>query len=218
LLLTRTILVAPTDHEDFWDSVIRFFVKYAPISDDEIVAIVDFIHGQRFRPARLVWGPNAGEAPLDPNFSLKGRSLHTLRRYMANWRLERMAKLSIPDPTVSSSTWWTPSPIRAFLHRDGDALWSIEELLSDRELRVEGGIMQHCVARYIHDCARRRTSIWSMKAQQGTTRKRVLTIGVLPSKEIWQAKGKKNSPPSAAARKMLERWAEQEGLELGAGI
>src|SRR5262249_30474269 len=153
----------------------------------------------RYRAGRLVWGPDAGDEPLDPSFSVKGRSLESLRRYMANWRTHRMAKLSISGPMVPASTW-TPTPIGAFPHPEGDTLWSIEELLSDRELRVEGGIMQHCVARYIHDCARRRTSIWSMKAQQGATRRRVLTIEVLPEcRTIWQARGKKNAPPSDAA-------------------
>jgi len=214
LLLSRTILVAPTEYEEFWESVIRFLIRHAPISEDEIVAIVDFIHSQRFRPARLVWGPNAGDAPLDPAFCMKRRSLHKLRQYMANWRLERMAQHPIPDPVISTSTW-TPTPIGAFVHREGDTLWSIEELLNDGELRVEGGIMQHCVAQYIHDCARRRTSIWSMKVQQGTTRRRVLTIEVLPeTKIILQAKGKRNAPASVTARKILKRWAKQEGLKI----
>lgn len=214
LLLSRTILVVPTEYEEFWESVIRFLIRHAPISEDEIVAIVDFIHGQRFRPARLIWGPNAGDAPLDPAFCMKGRSLHKLRQYMANWRLERMAQLPNPAPVISSSTW-TPTPIGAFFHREGDTLWSIEELLTDVELRVEGGIMQHCVAQYIHNCARRRTSIWSMKVQQGATRSRVLTIEVLPeTKIILQAKGKRNAPASVTAMKILKRWAKQEGLKI----
>ena len=73
--------------------------------------------------------------------------------------------------------------------------------------------MQHCVASYIQACARRKTSIWSMQVQTGETRKRVLTIEVLPAdRRIRQAKGKKNSPPSATAATMLHRWAAQEGL------
>ena len=73
--------------------------------------------------------------------------------------------------------------------------------------------MQHCVASYIHVCARRQTSIWSMQVQQGETRKHTLTIEVLPeSRSIRQAKGKRNAPPSEVAKAMLKRWAAQEGL------
>ena len=44
-----------------------------------------------------------------------------------------------------------------------DAFCAIGELLTAKELQVEGGIMRHCVATYIHRCAHLRTSIWSMK-------------------------------------------------------
>ena len=134
----------------------------------------------------------------------------SLRRHMANWRTELMSKL----PALTESTPnWERTNIGSFRHAQGDLLWTIDELLSDRELRVEGGIMKHCVATYIHDCARRRTSIWSMKIQQGERRQRVLTVEVLPgTKTIWQAKGKLDAPPSEAAEVMLRRWADQEGL------
>ena len=75
--------------------------------------------------------------------------------------------------------------------------------------------MKHCVATYISDCARRLTSIWSMKVCHGESRRRVLTVEVLPRKKmVWQASGKNDSPPSAVAREMLDRWAKQEGLTL----
>ncbi len=68
--------------------------------------------------------------------------------------------------------------------------------------------MKHCVATYIRACARRRTSIWSMKMQQGERRIRTLTIEVLPnSRIIWQAKGKRNASPEGVAEEMLHQWA-----------
>jgi hypothetical protein len=75
--------------------------------------------------------------------------------------------------------------------------------------------MRHCVATYVSDCARRRTSIWSMKVCQGETRRRVLTIEVLPhTRTIWQARGRRDSPPTEIAERMLDRWAKQEGLTM----
>lgn len=211
-ILTMTpALMIPTEHEVFWKSVIRFLIDNQPITAAEIGEIVQFINQQRFQPAAKVWGRGAGEEPLQPEFSMKGRSLMSLRRHMVNWRTELLNKL--PSLTESDPLW-TRSSIGAFRHTAGDTLWTIDELLSDRELRIEGGIMKHCVATYIQECAQRRTSIWSMKMQEGERRRRTLTIEVLPnSKIIWAAKGKQNASPDEPATDILKRWATQEGLK-----
>jgi len=129
---------------------------------------------------------------------------------MANWRTEWLAK---PPPLAPSEPGWTRTNIGPYRVAHGESICTIDEVLTDKELRAEGGIMQHCATTYIHDCARRRTSIWSMKIQQGERRKRVLTIEVKPrTKTIWQAKGKQNSCPTDEAKAVLQRWADQEGL------
>lgn len=213
-LLSRTILANPTTHESFWESVVRFLVKHAPISESEIVAIIAFIHQQRFQPADIVWGPGAGQRPLQPEFTLQGRSLMSLRRHMANWRTEIAPGRG---PWTPRNSTWERTDIEPFRQAQGDLIWTIDELLTDKELRVEGGIMQHCVATCISQCARRRTSIWSMKVQQGMQHKRVLTIEVVPeNRTIRQARGKRNSPPSAAAKAVLRQWAHRERLNFQA--
>ena len=211
LLMMTPPLVTPTEHEGFWESVIRFLMANMPICATEIVAIIQFVNQQRFQPADTVWGPGAGEQPLQPTFTLRGRSLRSLRRHMANWRKELSATL---PPPVCSPPCWERTPIRPFRHIQDGAIWTIDELLTDRELRVEGGIMQHCVAKYIPDCARRKTSIWSMRVQSGSRRKRELTIEVLPhTNTIQQARGKRNAPPTEFAQELLDRWADQAGLK-----
>lgn len=220
LLMICPSLYVPTAYEPFWESVIRFLIANLPICDEEISAIVWFIDQQRFRPAEVVWGPGAGRRPLQPEFTLRGRTLMSLRRHMANWREELrprvMRDMPIPEPPPADNAWQRTS-IGSFLHTDGQTTWTINELLTDRELRVEGGIMEHCVATYIHDCARRRTSIWSLKVQQRARRQRLLTIEVIPeTRVIRQAKGRRNADPSPVAKEMLNRWAEQEGLRFSA--
>lgn len=212
ILMLAPPLLIPTEHEEFWKSVVRFLIDNSPITTAEIYEIVQFIDQQRFQPAEKVWGQGAGTNPLQPNFTLKGRSLMSLRRHMANWRTDLLTKL----PALSqSSPKWPGTSIGAFRHTVGDTLWTIDELLSDRELRIEGGIMKHCVATYIQECARRETSIWSMKMQQGERRKRTLTIEVLPySRVIWEVKGKQNASPDQTTTDILKRWAAQEGLRL----
>lgn len=212
ILMLATPLLIPTEHEEFWKSVVRFLIDNSPITDAEIIEIVQFIDQQRFQPAEKVWGHGAGTNPLQPDFTMKGRSLMSLRRHMTNWRTDLLTKL----PSLSQlSPKWTRTNIGAFRHTVGDTLWTIDELLSDRELRIEGGIMKHCVVTYIQECARRDTSIWSMKMQQGERRKRTLTIEVLPySRVIWEAKGKQNASPDQTTTDILKRWAAQEGLRL----
>jgi hypothetical protein len=212
ILMMATPLLIPTEHEEFWKSVICFLIANSPISTEEINEIVTFINQQRFQSAEKVWGRGAGPEPLQPEFSMKGRSLMSLRRHMMNWRTELLVKL---PALTQSDPGWARSSIGAFRHSTGDTLWTIDELLSDRELRIEGGIMKHCVATYIQECAQRRTSIWSMKMQQGDRRKRTLTIEVLPnSKIVCQAKGKQNDLPDGQETEMLQLWAAQEGLTI----
>jgi hypothetical protein len=212
--LLRTVpLFWPTDNEPFWETVISFLIQNQPLQPCEVEEIVDFIQAQRHLPAERVWGPGAGEQPLQPDFSLRGRSLHGLRRHMIYWRAEHQARLSAA--TAPPTCRWPRTSIGPFHLAEGSRAWTIDELLSDRELRVEGGIMRHCVASYIHDCARRRTTIWSMKVHVGDLHKRVLTIEVLPdTRQIWQAKGKRNAAPDAEAREILDRWARQERLTI----
>ena len=212
LLVSKTVLAAPSEHDEFWDSVVRFLVNNGPICEEEIVAIVGFIHQQRFQPADRVLGLGAGPEPLQPDFRLRGRSLMWLRRHMTNWRAELIARL---PPLADSTPAWGRTNIGPFRAVLGDSLWTIDELLSDRELRIEGGIMQHCVVSYIHQCARRRTSIWSLKRHRDGQSRRVLTIEVAPAtKRILQASGRRNAAPDGAAREILGRWARDEGLRL----
>ena len=111
---------------------------------------------------------------------------------------------------------WPRTNIAPFRFTESGQVWTIDELVNSVQLRVEGGIMRHCVATYIPDCSRRHTSIWSMKVHQGDRSKRVLTIEVIPAtKTIWQANARKNRPPDRASWSVLNQWAEREGLTLG---
>jgi hypothetical protein len=89
------------------------------------------------------------------------------------------------------------------------------ELLSSGELYREGLAMQHCVASYVRACARRVSSIWSMKLENQVRRDRVMTIEVdMKRRMICQARRRRNARPSGKARKILERWARQERLTI----
>lgn len=124
-----------------------------------------------------------------------------------------------PMLVVQSDTIWPATDIGSFRYDDGEVLWTVEELLSGKALKVEGGIMDHCVTTYIHACFRRWTSIWSLKAHEGERSRRVLTIQVSPrTRRILQAKGRKNSAPDERSWPILNQWARREGLTLNSSL
>lgn len=215
-LVKETVLADPTAHEPFWESVIRFLKVNQPISDDEAIAIVNFIHDQRFKPASTVWGPGdwksgTGSQPLQPEFTVRHRTLRSLRRHMMNWRSELAGNL--PLPLVVRKCAWERSSISPLRHQRGTFLWTIDELLTHGDLSIEGRIMNHCVERYVHTCLCRKSSIWSMKIHESERSKRVLTIEVnTKSKAIRQARGRHNAFPDHEATEVLRHWAMVEGL------
>ena len=94
--------------------------------------------------------------------------------------------------------------------------WTIRELADSGELIDEGNELHHCVATYAESCAKRTTSIWSLRCHGSLESHRVLTIEVLPTtRMIITALGKCNSDPKPDARSVMEKWAEQERLEIG---
>ena len=214
ILISQTCLGMFTEDEKFWESVIRFLIQNQPLSADEIVEIVRFIQEQRFVPAETVWGRGAGEDPVQTDFTLRGRTLMSLRRHQANWRSELIEKGLMPPLDIHPLDFpWKRCKISSFRFEEEGIAWTIDELLTPRELRNEGRVMQHCVAEYTSECARGMTTIWSMKCHQGTRKRRTLTIEVAPkAKVILQASGKQNCTPSVEVSEILKRWAKQESL------
>ncbi|HEX5471094.1 MAG TPA: PcfJ domain-containing protein [Lacipirellulaceae bacterium] len=215
--LARTVvdtwLRVPTTDEPFCKTLIEFLVSNWPMSLDEVRQIIQFVHDQRFQPAETTWGLGAGPEPLQPDFVVRGLSLRSIRRRMAHWR-EEVIRMN-PTLVVQSDTIWPATDIGSFRYDDGDVLWTVEELLSGKALKVDGGIMDHCVATYIHACFRRWTSIWSLKAHEGERSRRILTIQVSPrTRRILQAKGRKNVAPDEQSWLVLKQWANQERLAL----
>lgn len=213
-LINLTMLSSVTSDEPFWETVIRFLIQHQPLAASEVTEIVKFIQEQRYEPAEKVWGSDAGNDPVQPDFSLRGRTLMSLRRHMVHWRDDLIVKgYQPPVPVDPLDQQWESTQIDGFrFERDG-VEWAIEELLTPRALKQEGARMQHCVADYISFCKNHASSIWSMRMQQGESQKRVLTIEVIPdTRMILQARGKLNRAPTETDMKLLSHWAAQAGL------
>jgi hypothetical protein len=206
------------EHEEFWKTVLQFFVNEPTLDLVHIGPIVDYLNNQRFVPQELLIeeGELDRRGPPQPSLTMKGRTKRSLLRQVEEWhkRLRHRPK-AVP-------VYWKRSDIGEFLYTERDGRvhepprkWTIRELLSSGELYQEGLAMQHCVAVYVPACARRASSIWSMRFENEARRYRVMTIEVdMKRRMVCQARHRRNASPSSKARNILNRWARQEGLTI----
>ncbi|WP_158261267.1 MULTISPECIES: PcfJ domain-containing protein [Pirellulaceae] len=211
-LVRNTILKELTRDERFWETVIRFLIREKLSYLPEASMLVDFIDQQKYQPAEKVWGRGGGPLPLQPEFTMKGRTLRSLQRHMYNWRKELLLK----QPSLAKRNFhWDAIEVQPMVHQDGNIRWLIFELLNDRALMLEGAAMDHCVGDYVEQCAERKSSIWSLRIHAKGCPKRMVTIEIDPErKAIVQANAKSNEDPSPAAKEILQRWATREGLAM----
>ena len=214
--LTRTF-----NNDDFWVSVIRFFVANPMLDVRHVNPIVDYIWHQKYENRRVFVERGIAREiePAQPNFSMRRRTPETLLRQVEEWHhhLGKQEKGRDLD--------WHRSQIGEFYFMEGSEqlhnmkFWSIRELLSSDELIDEGRALQHCVQTYTRSCHTGRTSIWTMEIEDENGRRKILTIEVSPrQKVIRQVRGKQNRLPTPKEKTLLERWAAQEGMRLAAYI
>lgn len=215
--IVNTRLGEHFENEDFWITVVRFFIENPMLDLAQTGPIIDYLHNQRFVEREEFVAPGVIErrSPPQPNLSMKGRSPAALLRQVERWH-RQLAKES-----VDLKAEWPTSGIRPFEWIEGREgsenlrRWTIRELLSAKALVSEGRAMQHCVATYVRSCARRDTSIWSLQMEDYEGRHRILTVEVrLASKTICQARGKRNMLPDEKSKAILRRWASEQGLRL----
>lgn len=216
LAIIATRLGSDFAHDDFWTTVVQFFIAHPLLDLAHVGPIVDYIHQQRFVSHDVFVAPGRIERqlPAQPNFTMKGRTPAALLRQVEAWH-GALAK----SPNVKLE--WPPSGIRNFEFVEGTEpgrnlrIWRITELLSAKALMDEGRRMRHCVGSYGHSCAKGACSIWTMEVETFEGRSKTLTIEVRNSARlICQARGKRNLLPDDKLRAILRRWAEQAGLSL----
>jgi hypothetical protein len=209
------------ENEDFWEGVLHFFVNHPSIDLGHVGPVVDFLQHQKFewREGVSSEGVFGKLPPPRPDYSIKGRTVASLLRQVEEWHKQLGQDM---QPTCLS---WRRSPFKGFRLVEGSEglgnvrVWTITELLTSRELFLEGRAMRHCVASYAERCAKRQTSIWSLQVENRAGRHRVLTIEVdLPKRTVCQARRKCNRLPQATEREVMERWAGEQGLKVAESV
>ncbi len=217
MAIAGTRLATDFEHDEFWTSVLQFFIAHPMLDMAHVGPIVDFIHQQRFVSQDRFVPPGHIErnGPTQPNFTMKGRTPESLLRQVEAWH----GSLAKSRPKFSLE--WSPSGIGNFEFVEGTErgrnlrIWRITELLNSNALIDEGHKMKHCVGTYGHSCASGVCSVWTMESETFEGRARVLTIEVRNGvRLICQARGKGNVLPDEKQRNVLRQWAAQAGLTL----
>ena len=215
----RTIL----PDEEFWESVIHFFVNQPNLDCNRVSPIVDFIYDRKFGDFPAPSEATFSDA-IEPTFSMKGRKLDALQARVLEWHeaLAREAKRGKAN--------WEPSGFSPFVASEPDnqnrlTHWIIRELGDSFALQREGAEMRHCVFSYRAGCKSGKTSIWSVRARFDDTAQyqRLLTVEVDNLRRaIVQVKGKCNKSLSSfvgkermkKAGEILRRWAREQKLSI----
>ena len=217
------------EHEDFWETVIKFLVNHPMLDTSLVGPIVDFIYNHKYEPREIV-RPGGGVevvGPAQPNFAVKGRSIDKLLHQMEAWHEELGRDLGGEDAAYFGRgrkpvVRWEPSGIGSLRILEENpqtgekTTWMIQELLSTRELLSEGRGMHHCVASYAKNCRKGNTSIWSLQAMNsGQERQPVMTIAVdARSKNITQVRGKYNISPVGKAKNVKQQSLNRAYIRL----
>ncbi|ESW86327.1 PcfJ domain-containing protein [Mesorhizobium sp. M1005] len=212
--------IARTPRNDlaFWREVTRFFCGQ-PASKEEIDDLCDYIGAVHQR---------------DAAYSLKGRTLASLRRQMLEWhrdiaaieRIEAMRRRAAGRATRTAGTqsqghawdgsclddWdWQPSTKEAKAH--GERFF-IRQLKTAEDLVTESRAMHHCVSIYASKCIAGNASIWVLRRSALGKIERLLTIELDPQNRAVQVRGFGNRLASLEERKIIERWAKARGVVL----
>jgi hypothetical protein len=219
--LQETQLVRDFRDDDFWLTVLRFFVNNPMLDTVHINPIIDFIWHKRYVPRVVFLQPGVAQdiGPEQPNFSMRGRTVDSLLGAVDTWHRQ------LGRETKGGQFQWKKSDIENFTFIEGSKesknmrIWRILELLSSNELIAEGRQQKHCVATYGHSCNAGACSIWMMDVETEEGVEKLVTIEVnKANNEIRQIRGRLNRLVTDREKSVIMRWAEQSGLAMASYV
>jgi hypothetical protein len=213
ILLNTPVFRTRSDNE-FTLSLIKFFIDNPMLDMDQVGPIVDYIWNQKFtQHQRLIDGRVEHMAPLQPNFSMAGRTVDSLIEQVERWHRQLGKEKKGGDLKWDHWSIGDFEAIDGFAEHHNQKIWRIKQLLNSKELSEEGRYMKHCVGSYGHSCARGASSIWSLSLESKIGIEKLVTIevGKNPLK-IYQIRGKNNRLPTFLENSIIKRWADKEKI------
>jgi hypothetical protein len=197
----------------FWREVARLFCANSA-TINQIDDLSDYLAARQQR---------------ERGYSVKGRTMASLRRQMREWhrdlemvaRIEAARRRAFRERGGEDTGRWAGSPLAdwswmpsAREARVRNEQFVVTQLITADELVAEGRAMHHCVSSYADYCMAGQTSIWSMRRGVTGSVKRLLTIEVNRANHAVQVRGFANRPATLDERQVVERWVQQRGVSL----
>ena len=199
--------------EEFWLTVIKFFIEHPMINSDKIPEIIDYIFDQKYILKRIQQGNGTFiNKPEQPNFTMKGRTPMSIINHSDEWH--RLASLNTKREKIATS--WEPVNIDDYHQSKEHEKYSIIQLTKTDDLIKEGNKMKNCVATYASSCINKSCSIFSLRytnMYQGAFNDSKSTIEVR-GKSIVQIRGKYNHKVDAYYLTIINKWMEQNKLTM----
>jgi hypothetical protein len=206
---------APRREIGFWRDVARFF-SVNPTPLEEIDDLCDYLTAAR--------GENSA-------YSMKGRTLSSLRRQMREWhrdldaieRIEAARRRAMARATpwaTQGGSWagsaladweWQPS-LKEAKHRS--ERFAVRQLKTAEDLVMESRAMRHCVSAYGAKCIAGHASIWTLRRSVSGKSERLLTIELDRQNRAVQVRGFANRVAFPDEERVLARWAKARGIAL----
>jgi len=146
----------------------------------------------------------------NPDYSLKSRSYRAIRNQSDRWH----TWITSQRERNISPKKWNPVMIRDFRAELDNNTFQINQITGILNLYAEGTELNHCVSSYASQCINGSTAIFSLNQEKdGRESKKLVTLQV-SNRTIIQAKGRCNRNMNETERKLVQRWADQQGLML----
>lgn len=204
------------DRRAFWLSVTRFFIDNPLLDRSHVGPIIDYLHFQKYQAGEIMVAPGLAQPvpPPQPGLTMRGRTPETLLRQMNAWHTE-LSRVRAAERGFFRASGFAGLELETGAEDSYGrrAVWRIRELLSAAELVDEGRRMRHCVASYAGSCAAGHCSIWTMDRLHPDGRvEKHLTLEVLKTGALVQARGLANRLPTEQERHVLGAWVRSAGL------
>lgn len=203
------------DNEDFWQTVVKFFIDNPMLSTSHYRNIYDYIYDQKYRGRGFVYvGDEQREVPPpQPNFSMKKREPNTLLLAVDRWHREVGDNANFRFYGLDRNATWTSCGIDGYKLKEKDYIFTIREITTMADLWEEGKDMHHCVASYARSCSEHSVAIYSLSMSFEGECERMATIEVsLGTKTIIQCRGRFNRQVDEKSMELLSLWSKKVGL------
>jgi hypothetical protein len=186
-------IINDQEEKDFWFKTMVILFKNG-IPTDQITNVKDYINHRVFEEG--------------VNLKLKSKKMDNLLRDVEKWHIELYAKKNIRNARLPKST------VLGFSTEIKGVKYQISQIVTERNLFVEGERLNHCVYSYKGDCMNNYSEIFSLHTVNSDKTKEPLITIELNGNEIVQKRGKFNRAPNAIESTVIQRWAEEVNLNI----